>query len=128
MFVVDTFIPPGLPLAVLSRRDVDSPQSIGVLHPSTSDYVDTGAWEEVVPITEGTLHTVAQGLLEGRYDSGLVYLDYAERHPDRLRVDRCLGSPDDAWLVLGRERAYRDPILAWPDSPAKRQFAQRLAR
>ena len=36
-------------------------------------------------------------------DSGLFYLNYAERYPGQLRVDQEIGSPDDAWLVLGRK-------------------------
>ncbi len=33
MFVVDSFISPSLPLAVLTRADIEHPTSIGVLHP-----------------------------------------------------------------------------------------------
>jgi hypothetical protein len=118
VFVVDTFISPSRPLAVLARREVAAPRSIGVLHPSTSDYVDLGRWERVERITDGSLHDVARGLLEGRTDAGLVYLDYAAAHPERLRVVEELGSPDDAWLVLGRQRTFTGPVLTWRDSPA----------
>ena len=124
MFVVDSFISPSLPLAVLTRTDIEQPTSIGVLHPSTTDYIDASKWDRVVQITTGTLHTVAEGLLAGRYDSGLIYRNYAERFPDRLRVDQDLGSPDDAWLVLGRERTFAEPVQAWRDAPIARQFAR----
>jgi hypothetical protein len=127
VFIVDTFISPSLPLAVLSRIEVAAPRSIGVLHPSTTAYVDTRKWEKVVKITTGSLHTIAEGLLNGEYDAGLVYLNYSDRYPDRLRIDERIGSPDDAWLVLGRQRTYADPILAWRDSPVSRLFADRLA-
>jgi hypothetical protein len=125
VFIVDTFISPSLPLAVLTRADVDRPRSIGVLHPATTGYIDTSKWEVVTKITTGSLHTVADGLLKGRYDSGLVYLNYAQRYPGRLRVDQEIGSPDDAWLVLGRKRTYSDPILACRDGPISAQFAER---
>jgi hypothetical protein len=124
MFVVDSFISPSLPLAVLTRADIEHPTSIGVLHPSTTDYIDASKWDRVVHITTGTLHTVAEGLLAGRYDSGLVYRNYADRFPGRLRVDQDLGSPDDAWLVLGRERTFSEPVQAWRDAPIARQFAR----
>jgi len=127
VFVVDAFISPSRPLAVLSRTEVAVPKSIGILHPATSDYVDTTKWQRVDRITTGSLHDVAKGLLDGRYDSGLVYLSYAEAYPDRLRVDEELGSPDDAWLVLGRQRTYSHPIQAWPDSPARALFARQIA-
>jgi hypothetical protein len=102
---------------------VDKPRSIGVLHPATTDYIDTSKWEQVTKITTGSLHTVADGLLKGRYDSGLVYLNYAHRYPGQLRVDQEIGSPDDAWLVLGRKRTFVEPVLAWKDGPISRQFA-----
>jgi hypothetical protein len=126
VFVVDAFISPSLPLAVLTRVEIANPRSIGVLHPSTTDYVDGSRWEQVAHITTGTLHSVARALLDGAFDSGLVYRNYADRYPDRLRVDFDLGSPDDAWLVLGRERTYAEPLQAWRDGPVARQFARRL--
>src|ERR1700683_1446059 len=85
VFIVDTFISPSQPLAVLTRADVPKPRSIGVLHPATTDYIDISKWELVSKITTGSLHTVADGLLEGRYDSGLVYLNYPHRYPDHVR-------------------------------------------
>ena len=124
VFIVDTFISPSLPLAVLTRADVNKPRSIGVLHPATTEYIDTSKWERVAKITTGSLHTVADGLLKGRYDSGLVYLNYAHRYPAQLRVDQEIGSPDDAWLVLGRKRTFADPILAWKDGPISTQFTE----
>jgi hypothetical protein len=124
VFIVDTFISPSLPLAVLTRADVNTPRSIGVLHPATTEYIDTSKWERVCKITTGSLHAVADGLLQGQYDSGLVYLNYAHRHPGQLRVDQEIGSPDDAWLVLGRKRTFTNRILAWKDGPISTQFAE----
>ena len=124
VFIVDTFISPSLPLAVLTRADVSKPRSIGVLHPATTQYIDTSKWDLVVKITTGSLHTVADGLLKDQYDSGLVYLNYAHRYPHQLRVDQEIGSPDDAWLVLGRKRTFTEPILAWKDAPISTQFVE----
>ena len=124
MVGVANFISPSLPLAVLTRANIERPTSIGVLHPSTTDYIDASKWDRVVHITTGTLHAVAEGLLAGQYDSGLVYRNYADRFPSLLRVDQDLGSPDDAWLVLGRERTFSEPVQAWREAPIARQFAR----
>ena len=127
IFVVDTFVSPSLPLAVLARSDVANPRSIGLLHPSTTDYVDGSMWERRELITSGTLHAIADGLVAGRYDAAVTYSSYLERCPNQLRLLQELGSPDDAWLVLGRERTFTEPLLANADAPIVKQFAMRQA-
>jgi hypothetical protein len=122
IFIVDCFISPGKPLAVVTRRDRQPPRSIALLHPSTTSYTDTSRWPEQKHITTGGLPFIAKGLLDGDYDSGLVYREVAEHHPDILKVDEELDSPDDAWLVLGRERTYTSDVLAWRDAPVTKQF------
>jgi len=119
LFIIDTFIAPSKDLAVLSRIEVDKPVSLG-LHPSTKDYVDHRRWSRLVP--EISIVTVAQGLLSGKYDSGITALEYAEQNPERLRVEERIGTVDDAWLVYGTERTCTGRILAWPDSPAAALF------
>lgn len=120
--IVDTFIAPGMPLAVLTRREIVHPRSLGH-QPATLRYVDAARWERHVP--EPTIVAVAQGLLAGRYDSGIAALAFAERHGDVLRVDEVVGAPDDAWLVFGRERACTGGVLAWRDSPAAMRWRDR---
>jgi len=119
LFVIDTFIAPSKELGVLSRVEVDKPVSLG-LHPATKDYVDHRRWSELIP--EISIVTVAQGLLAGKYDSGITALEFAEQHPDKLRVQERIGTVDDAWLVYGTERVFTGQILAWPDSPAAALF------
>ena len=120
VFVVDTFISPSKDLAIVSRKDVAEPTSLALLRPSTESYADLSRWKELYH--ENSIPTIARKVLAGEYDSGLVYLEYAEQHPDILRVDEVIGSPDDAWIVYGRERTYRDRVLAWPRSPIADQF------
>jgi hypothetical protein len=108
-FAVDCFIAPGRELAVLTRARVDEPRSIG-LQPATASYVDLARWRDVTH--EPTTVAVAQGLLEGRYDSGVAALDLAARHPTLLRVDERLGPVDDVWVVYGASRACVGGILA----------------
>lgn len=121
--IVDTFIAPGVPLAVLTRKDVAQPRSLG-LQPATLRYVDAGRWEH--HIAEPTIVAVADGLLAGRYDSGIAALSVAERHGDILRVDEVVGTPDDAWLVFGRERTCSGDLLAWRESPMATRWRDRL--
>lgn len=117
--VVDCFISASHPLGVLTRREVARPRTLA-LQPATRDYTDLSAWETL--ILETSTASVAEGLLAGRYDSGLTALHHAERHPDRLRVDLEIGTVDDPWLVYGRCRVSGGRLLAWPDSPARRLY------
>ncbi|KAJ0283764.1 hypothetical protein CBS470a_007159 [Colletotrichum nupharicola] len=104
VFIIDTFISPSKPLVVATRKDVADPQSIGILCPSVAKYTDTSKWSDVVQITSGGLVQIAQDLLNGKYDSAIIYQDTALANSDVLQIDEELGSPDDAWLLLGRNR------------------------
>lgn len=115
IYVIDTFISPSRPLGVLTRSEVETPRTLA-LQPATRDYLDTDGWQELIP--EVSIVTVADGLLAGRYDSGLTALDLVERHPGRFRVDKVIGTVDDPWIVYGTERISGGEILTWPDSPA----------
>lgn len=102
VFVSDCFIADSQELGVLTRRDVATPKSIGLLMPSTSDYTDLSKWETHVHIP--SLPLAFDKLMAGEIDSALIYTSYAERHPDLLRVDEVIGSPDDVWIVYSRKR------------------------
>ena len=117
--VVDTFVSPSRPLAVLTGAGVSTPRSLG-LQPATRDYLDTSRWEILVP--ERSIMTVAEGLLAGRYDSGVTALSIAESHPGQFRVEQELGSVDDPWMVYGRRRVTEDGLVLWPGSPVSRFF------
>lgn len=117
--VIDTFISPSRELVVLTRTEVDAPQSLA-LQPATQGYLDTGRWPSLVP--EASIMTVAAGLIAGRYDSGVTARDVADAHPGRFRVDQVIGTVDDPWIVYGRQRVCRDGAIIWPDSPAARFY------
>lgn len=123
--VVDTFVSPSRPLAVSTRATVSSPRSLG-LQPATRGYLDTRRWETLVP--ERSIMTVAEGLLAGRFDSGITALSFTEAHPDQFRVEQELGSVDDPWMVYGRNRVTEDGVILWPDSPLAEIFRESLAR
>jgi hypothetical protein len=117
VFAVDCFISSSRELAILTRIEVEKPRSIGLLRPATESYADLSAWEEKV--SGPSLPIIFENLLKGQYDSALVYLDYAEEFPERVRVDKVIGSPDDVWIVYARERTSRGQIQAWKDGPIR---------
>ncbi len=122
--IIDTFISPSQPMAVLTRSEVDAPRSLG-LQLATREYVDTSRWQALV--SEPSTIAVAQGLLNGKYDSGLTLLWYAEAHPDRFRVEETIGEVVDPWLVYGTEPTCKGELLAWPDAPAAQLFLRHLS-
>ena len=123
VFVIDAFVSSSRPLGVISRKDVARPRSLG-LQPATREYVDTSHWDEFV--SETSIASVAAGLLDGRFDSGIAALELAEQYPDLLRVDKEIGAIDDAWLVYGVEPVTNGGIVAWLNSPAAALFRREL--
>ncbi len=111
VFVVDTFIYPTKALAVLSRREVERPRSLGLV-PATAGYVDEGDWEEIVDVVSKPI--VARELLEGRYEAGLTHLEYAERYPDQLRLVEEIGEIDTTWVVYGTRKRFRGAVIGIP--------------
>jgi hypothetical protein len=123
IFVIDAFVCPSHPMGVLTRRDVADPKTLG-LQPATREYVDTSRWTQLIP--ETSIATVAEGLLTGRFDSGITALEVAETNPELLRVDEIIGPNTDAWLVYGREPVNNGEILAWRESPAAALYEREL--
>lgn len=108
IFVVDTFIYPTKPLAVLARRDVERPRSLGLV-PATAGYVDRGEWEEIVEVQSKPI--VAAELLQGRYDAGLTHLEHLEEHPDELRLEQRIGEIDTTWVVYGTQKRFQGSVI-----------------
>ena len=111
--VVDTFIFPGKQLALLSRADIKKPRRVA-FHPATRHYVSLEDWEEHIPVNS-TIH-VAEGLLSGAYDSGITFLDIAEKHSTKLRVEIKIGTVDDPWIVYGKQEVFNSEIIAAPSA------------
>jgi hypothetical protein len=120
VFVVDTFIYPTKALAVLSRREVEQPRTLGLV-PATAGYIDEEAWDEIVEVTSKPI--VARELLEGRYEAGLTHLEHARHHPEQLRIEREIGEIDTTWVVYGTRKRFRGEVIGIP-SP---QLFQRRA-
>jgi hypothetical protein len=123
VFVVDTFIYPTKALAVLSRRDVERPRSLGIV-PATEGYVDLSQWERVIPQISKPL--IAEALLRGDYDAGLTHLEHLEKHPDLLRLDLEIGEIDTTWVVYGTKKRFKGEVIGIPSSEVFRTPAQAL--
>jgi hypothetical protein len=111
VFVVDTFIYPTKALAVLSRRDVERPRSLGIV-PATEGYIDLSQWEEVIPQISKPL--IAEALVRGDYDAGLTHLEHLEKHPDLLRLDLEIGEVDTTWVVYGTSKRFQGEVIGIP--------------
>ena len=111
IFVVDTFIYPTKALAVLTRREIEHPRSLGLV-PATAGYIDRDDWEEIVDVQSKPI--VAEELLEGRYDSGLTHLEHLAEHEDELRLDLEIGEIDTTWVVYGTQKRFRGEVIGIP--------------
>lgn len=111
VFVVDTFIYPTKALAVLARREVERPRTLGLV-PATSGYIDEEAWEEIVPVQSKPI--VAEELLAGHYDAGLTHLEHLEKHPDELRLELEIGEIDTTWVVYGNRKRFEGEVIGIP--------------
>jgi len=108
VFVVDTFMYPAKEMALLVRTDVERPRTLGIV-PAALGYPDLTQWE--TPEQELANPIVARELLAGKYDAGVTLAEYADMHPDRLRVYERYGEVDTTWLVYGRHRRYQGELI-----------------
>jgi hypothetical protein len=120
VFVVDTFIYPTKALAVLSRREVERPRTLGLV-PATSGYIDRGDWEEIIDAQSKPI--VAEELLAGRYEAGLTHLEHLAKHPDELRLDLEIGEIDTTWVVYGTTKRFQGEVIGIPSPELFRQTA-----
>lgn len=126
MVVVDAFISPSRPMALVRAREAgEGAGKVGV-QPATQTYADLSAWPTVVH--EPTVLAVQAGLTEGRYGAGIVFSDFAETHADHFEVVEPIGSVCDAWIVYGREAVDQGRAVVWKDSPVARQYLQAVRR
>jgi hypothetical protein len=131
VYVVDTFIYPTKALAVLARREVDRPRSLGLV-PATAGYIDEGDWEDIVDVVSKPI--VARELLEGRYEAGLTHLEYADRYPEELRILQEIGEIDTTWIVYGTTKRFQGELIGIPSPelfgqrPARREPTSRIVR
>jgi hypothetical protein len=113
VFVVDTFIYPTKALAVLSRREVEQPRTLGLV-PATAGYIDRADWDEIIDVQSKPI--VAAELLEGRYEAGLTHLEHLAAHPDEFRLVEEIGEIDTTWVVYGTEKRFRGEVIGIPSA------------
>jgi hypothetical protein len=113
VFVVDTFLYPTKHLVVLSRREVERPQSLGIV-PATKGYVDLTRWAQVIDVVSKPV--VGEELLAGRYDSGLTHVEHYEAHEGELRLDLDIGEIDTTWLVYGTRKRFQGEVIGIPSA------------
>jgi len=107
--VIDTFISPSKELGIVTRRSIKTPKTLA-LQPATIKYTNVEKWEKLVYVN--SIMHIPEGLLNGKYDSGLTTLEAAEKHKDQLRVDLQVGTVDDPWLVYGKCRVSSGNLVA----------------
>lgn len=113
IFVVDTFIYPTKALAVLARREVERPRTLGLV-PATAGYIDAGDWEEIIDVQSKPI--VAEELLAGRYEAGLTHLEHLEKHPEELRLELEIGEIDTTWVVYGTQKRFQGEVIGIPSA------------
>ena len=121
VFVVDTFIYPTKALAVLSRREVERPRTLGLV-PATAGYIDAEEWDEIIDVQSKPI--VAEELLAGRYEAGLTHLEHLARHPDELRLDLEIGEIDTTWVVYGTRKRFAGEVIGIPSAEIFGQEAE----
>jgi hypothetical protein len=108
VFAIDTFLYPTKQLALLSRRDVSEPKSLGIVD-ATKGYTDLTRWDTIVE--ESSKPVVGAKLLAGAYDAGLTHLHYAKEHPGVLRVEEEYGAVDTTWIVYGPRKRFQGELI-----------------
>lgn len=109
VFVIDTFLYPTKELALLSRKDVEQPRSLGIVS-ATRGYTDLDRFQRIVD--EPSKPVVARKLLAGEYDAGLTHLHHAHENPDALRIEEVYGAVDTTWIVYGTRKRFEGEIIA----------------
>ncbi|WP_175760072.1 hypothetical protein [Burkholderia anthina] len=122
LFVVDAFVSGSKDMAVVTRIDIEQPKTLA-LQPATREYVAT---DGLRLIPETSTASVAEGLLSGKYESGLTYSSLVTDYPSRFRLDEVVGTVDDPWIVYGRQRLSDGKVVTWKDSPAGRAYRHEL--
>lgn len=108
VYVVDTFLYPAKEMALLVRAEVEDPKTLGIV-PAALGYPDLTRWESVVE--ESANPIVARNLLAGKYDAGVTLAEYADEHPEALRLLERYGEVDTTWVVYGRRRRYEGELI-----------------
>lgn len=123
--IIDTFIFPTQHMALLKRKNVALPRSLGIPEPAMG-YVNPDDWKEI--IFESTKPVVTQNLLAGKYDAGFAYSKDAETYPDQLELCETVGKVVTTWIVYGSSPRYDGRLISTLDQSAKVKLVDALKR
>lgn len=123
VFVVDAFISPSRPMALLRACSAEGrAHGVGV-QPATQSYADLSAWSTIVH--EPTVTEVGRGLVEGRYVAGIAFTALAEENPGAFEVVEDIGPVCDAWVMFGTRPVDEGRTVVWAQSPVSRLYVAR---
>lgn len=118
--VVDAFISPSRPMALVRARRARAGRSRIAIQPATRGDADLSCWKEVVH--ESSVIAVQMGLQARRYDAGIVFMSFALANSDEWQVLASIKSACEAWIVYGREAVDKGDAVVWRDSPVALQY------
>jgi len=121
LFVVDAFISPSQPMALVRHRAPSRGHGKVGVQPATRCYADLSAWPEVMEAP--TVLAVQEGLLRGDYEAGIVFERLLDEVPGRFDLVTSIGTVCDAWILYGREPVDEGQTVVWPQSPVVKRFA-----
>lgn len=102
--VVDTFIYPTKEIVLLENAAIERPQTLGLVK-ATEGYLGELTYPQF--IYEASKPIVGAGLVAGKYDAGLTYLECTAAYPGRFRVRKYIGPVLTTWIVYGRRTAFQ---------------------
>ncbi len=111
--IVDTFMYPTKSLALVHRREIPAPQTLGLV-PATAGYIqkELSNYSTVIDVISKPL--VSQGLIAGEFDAGLTHLELVQQFPDDFAAVAVYGEVVTTWLVYGKVPRYTGKLLGQP--------------
>jgi len=52
--------------------------------------------------------------LRGEFDAALTHLEWLDRYPDQLKLDRLIGEVDTTWVVYGTTKRFAGEVIGIP--------------
>lgn len=106
-YIVDSFIFPAKKMGILHRVGGMNKEKLGLM-PATQGYIELGQWD---PVFETANPHVLKGLLSGKYDYGITFINYLKAYPELELEYDFGGAVDAAWIVYGRKRVCDGNII-----------------
>lgn len=120
LVVVDAFISPSRPMALVRAREGGVGRGRVAVQPASQNDADLSCWSEV--IYEPSVAAVQNGLRARRYEAGIVFMSFALANCDEWQVLASIGTACEAWIVYGREAVDKGDAVVWRDSPVAHQY------